>query len=87
MEKAVYKKDVSGYLDLDLCPLYKEAECDYTLDADPNWDKFDNEHWLDHDAIETDVVNAVKAALEKHGVGVREVRFHIDEYMDDVYEF
>ena len=85
MGKAIYKKDVSGYLDLDLEPLHKEAECDY-LGTDPNWEKFDNEHWLNHDAIETDVANAVRAALEKHGVSVREVKFHIDEYMDDVYE-
>ena len=84
MGKAIYKKDVSGYLDLDLEPLHKEAECDY-LGTDPNWDKFDNEHWLDHDAIKTEVENAVRAALEKHGVSAIEVKFHIDEYMDDVY--
>ena len=45
MGRAVYKKDVSGYLDLDLCPIYKEAECD-NLGVDTNWEKFDNEHCL-----------------------------------------
>lgn len=87
MEKAVYKKDVSGYLDLDLCPLYKEAEYNEYAAYDENWLKFENENWLNHEEIQKEVEDAVKAALEKHGVGVREVRFHIDEYMDDVYEF
>ena len=85
MGKAIYKKDVCGYLDLDLCPLYKEAECDY-LGADPNWEKFDNEHWLDHDAIEKDVADAVRATLEKHGVEVRSVEFTITEDMDDSWD-
>lgn len=85
MGRAVYKKDVSGYLDLDLCPIHKEAECD-NLGVDPNWKKFDNEHWLDHDAIEKDVADAVRATLEKHGVEVRSVKFTITEDMDDSWD-
>ena len=85
MGRAVYKKDVSGYLDLDLCPIYKEAECD-NLGVDPNWEKFDNEHWLDHDAIEKDVADAVRATLEKHGMEVRSVKFTITEDMDDSWD-
>ena len=85
MGRAVYKKDVSGYLDLDLCPIYKEAECD-NLGVDPNWEKFDNEHWMDHDAIEKDVADAVRATLEKHGVEVRNVKFTITEDMDDSWD-
>lgn len=85
MGRAVYKKDVCGYLDLDLCPIYKEAECD-NLGVDTNWEKFDNEHWLDHDAIEKDVADAVRATLEKHGVEVRSVKFTITEDMDDSWD-
>ena len=85
MGRAVYKKDVSGYLYLDLCSMHKEAECDY-LGVDPNWEKFDNEHWLDHDAIEKDVADVVRATLEKHGVEVRSVKFTITEDMDDSWD-
>lgn len=85
MGRAVYKKDVSGYLDLDLESIHKEAECD-CLGVDPNWEKFDNEHWLDHDAIEKDVADAVRATLEKHGVEVRSVKFTITEDMDDSWD-
>ena len=76
---------MSGYLYLDLCSLHKEAECD-CLGVDPNWEKFDNEHWLDHDAIEKDVADAIRATLEKHGVEVRSVKFTITEDMDDSWD-
>lgn len=86
MGKAVYKKDVSGFIDLDLESIYKEAECDNNTCFDTNWEKFENENWLNHEEIQKEVENAVRTALERHGVGVREVRFVITESMDDSWD-
>lgn len=86
MGRAVYKKDVSGYLDLDLESIHKEAEYnDYAM-YDENWEKFENETWLNHEEIQKEVEDAVKAILQKHGVGVREIRFVITESMDDSWD-
>lgn len=88
MKKSIYKKNVSGYLNVDLEPIYKEAECDSTniFDIDKNWEKFNNEQWIDHNSIETEVSCAVKSILEKHGVIVNEVKFVIDEDLDDSWD-
>lgn len=86
MGRAVYKKDVSGYLDLDLEPLHKEAEYNDYAAYDENWEKFENENWLNHEKIQKEVEDAVKAILQKHGVGVREIRFAITESMDDSWD-
>ena len=86
MGKAVYKKDVSGYLDLDLEPIHKEAEYNDYAAYDENWEKFKNENWLNHYEIQKEVEDAVKATLEKLGVSVREIRFVITESMDDSWD-
>ena len=86
MGKAVYKKDVSGYLDLDLESIHKEAEYNDYAAYDENWEKFENENWLNHEKIEKDVEDAVKAILRKHGVGIGKVRFVITESMDDSWD-
>ena len=86
MGRAVYKKDVSGYLDLDLESIHKEAEYNDYSAYDENWEKFENENWLNHEEIEKEVANAVKATLEKLGVSVREIRFVITESMDDSWD-
>jgi hypothetical protein len=52
MGKAVYKKDVSGYLDLDLESIHKEAEYNDYAAYDENWEKFENENWLNHEEIQ-----------------------------------
>lgn len=86
MGRAVYKKDVSGYLDMYLEPILKEAEYnDYAM-YDENWEKFENENWLNHEEIQKEVEDAVKATLEKLGVGVRKIRFVITESMDDSWD-
>lgn len=86
MGKAVYKKDVSGYLDLDLESIHKEAEYNDYAPYDENWEKFENENWLNHEEIQKEVEDAVKAILEKLGVGVRKIRFVITESMDDSWD-
>lgn len=86
MGKAVYKKDVSGYLDLDLESIYKEAEYNDYAAYDENWEKFENENWLNHEEIQKEVEDAVKAILENLGVGVRKIRFVITESMDDSWD-
>lgn len=86
MGKAVYKKDVSGYLDMYLEPILKEAEYNDYASYDENWEKFENENWLNHEEIEKEVADAVKATLEKLGVSVREIRFVITESMDDSWD-
>jgi hypothetical protein len=86
MGKAVYKKDVSGYLDMYLEPILKEAEYNDYAAYDENWEKFENENWLNHEEIEKEVADAVKATLEKLGVSVREIRFVITESMDDSWD-
>ena len=86
MGKAVYKKDVRGYLDLDLESIHKEAEYNDYAAYDENWEKFENENWLNHEEIQKEVEGAVKAILQKHGVGVREIRFVITESMDDSWD-
>ena len=86
MKRAVYKKDVSGYLDLDLESIHKEAEYNDYAAYDENWEKFENENWLNHEGIQKEVENAVKATLEKLGVCVREIRFVITESMDDSWD-
>ena len=86
MGKAVYKKDVSGYLDMYLEPILKEAEYNDYAAYDKNWEKFENENWLNHEEIEKEVADAVKTTLEKLGVSVREIRFVITESMDDSWD-
>lgn len=86
MGKAVYKKDVSGYLDMYLEPILKEAEYNDYDAYDENWEKFENENWLNHEEIEKEVEDAVKTTLEKLGVSVREIRFVITESMDDSWD-
>lgn len=86
MGRAVYKKDVSGYLDMYLEPILKEAEYNDYAAYDENWEKFEDENWLNHEEIEKEVENAVKATLEKFGVGVRKIRFVITEDMDDSWD-
>lgn len=86
MGKAVYKKDVSGYLDMYLEPILKEAEYNDYAAYDENWEKFENENWLNHEEIEKEVADAVKTTLEKLGVSVREIRFVITESMDDSWD-
>lgn len=86
MGKAVYKKDVSGYLDMYLEPILKEAEYNDYAAYDENWGKFENENWLNHEEIEKEVEDAVKTTLEKLGVSVREIRFVITESMDDSWD-
>ena len=86
MGKAVYKKDVSGYLDMYLEPILKEAEYNDDAAYDENWEKFENENWLNHEEIEKEVADAVKTTLEKLGVSVREIRFVITESMDDSWD-
>ena len=86
MGKAVYKKDVSGYLDMYLEPILKEAEYNDYAAYDENWEKFENENWLNHEEIQKEVEDAVKTTLQKHGVGVREIRFVITESMDDSWD-
>ena len=86
MGKAVYKKDVSGYLDMYLEPILKEAEYNDYAAYDENWEKFENENWLNHEEIEKEVADAIKATLEKLGVSVREIRFVITESMDDSWD-
>ena len=86
MGRAVYKKDVSGYLDLDLESIHKEAEYNDYAAYDKNWEKFENENWLNHEEIEKEVADAVKTTLEKLGVSVREIRFVITESMDDSWD-
>ena len=86
MGKAVYKKDVSGYLDMYLEPILKEADYNDYAAYDENWEKFENENWLNHEEIEKEVADAVKATLEKLGVSVREIRFVITESMDDSWD-
>ena len=86
MGKAVYKKDVSGYLDMYLEPIHKEAEYNDYAAYDENWEKFENENWLNHEEIEKEVADAVKTTLEKLGVCVREIRFVITESMDDSWD-
>lgn len=86
MGRAVYKKDVSGYLDMYLEPILKEAEYNDYAAYDENWEKFENENWLNHEEIEKEVADAVKATLEKLGVSVREIRFVITESMDDSWD-
>ena len=86
MGRAVYKKDVSGYLDLDLESIHKEAEYNDYAAYDENWEKFENENWLNHEEIEKEVADAVKTTLEKLGVSVREIRFVITESMDDSWD-
>lgn len=86
MGKAVYKKDVSGYLDMYLEPILKEAEYNDYAAYDENWEKFENENWLNHEEIEKEVEDAVKTTLEKLGVSVREIRFVITESMDDSWD-
>lgn len=86
MGKAVYKKDVSGYLDLDLESIHKEAEYNDYAAYDENWEKFENENWLNHEEIEKEVADAVKTTLENLGVSVREIRFVITESMDDSWD-
>mgnify|MGYP003495055400 FL=1 len=86
MGKAVYKKDVSGYLDMYLDLILKEAEYNDYAAYDENWEKFENENWLNHEEIEKEVADAVKATLEKLGVSVREIRFVITESMDDSWD-
>lgn len=86
MGRAVYKKDVSGYLDMYLEPILKEAEYNDYVAYDENWEKFENENWLNHEEIEKEVEDAVKTTLEKLGVSVREIRFVITESMDDSWD-
>lgn len=86
MGKAVYKKDVSGYLDMYLEPILKEAEYNDYAAYDENWEKFENENWLNHEEIEKEVADAVKTTLENLGVSVREIRFVITESMDDSWD-
>ena len=86
MGRAVYKKDVSGYLYLDLEPIHKEAEYNNYAAYDENWEKFENENWLNHEEIQKEVEDAVKATLEKLGVGVRKIHFVITESMDDSWD-
>ena len=86
MGKAVYKKDVSGYLDLELQSIHKVAEYNDYAAYDENWEKFENENWLNHEKIQKEVEDAVKATLEKLGVSVREIRFVITESMDDSWD-
>lgn len=86
MGKAVYKKDVSGYLDMYLEPILKEAEYNDYAAYDENWEKFENENWLNHEEIQKEVEDAVKATLEKLGVGVRKIRFVITEDLDDSWD-
>ena len=86
MGRAVYKKDVSGYLDMYLEPILKEAEYNDYAAYDENWEKFENENWLNHEEIEKEVADAVKTTLEKLGVSVREIRFVITESMDDSWD-
>lgn len=86
MGRAVYKKDVSGYLDMDLESIHKEAEYNDYAAYDENWLKFENENWLNHKEIQKEVEDAVKAILQKHGVGVRKIRFVITESMDDSWD-
>ena len=86
MGRAVYKKDVSGYLDLDLESIYKEAEYNDYAAYDKNWEKFENENWLNHEDIQKEVEDAVKTTLEKLGVSVRKIRFVITESMDDSWD-
>ena len=86
MGKAVYKKDVRGYLDLDLESIHKEAEYNDYAAYDENWEKFENENWLNHEEIQKEVEDAVKATLERFGVGVRKIRFVITESMDDSWD-
>jgi hypothetical protein len=88
MKKAIYKKNVSGYLNIDLKPIHKEVECVSTniFDVDRNWEKFDDEQWLNHNDIESEIEIAVKSILEKHGVGVNEIKFVIDEDLDDSWD-
>lgn len=86
MGRAVYKKDVREYLYLDLEPIHKEAEYNDYAAYDENWEKFENENWLNHEEIQKEVEDAVKAILQKHGVGVREIRFVITESMDDSWD-
>ena len=74
MGKAVYKKDVSGYLDLDLESIHKEAEYNDCSAYDENWEKFEDENWLNHEEIEKEVENAVKATLENPVRSVRDVQ-------------
>lgn len=83
MKKAIYKKNVSGYINLDLNPIYKESMCESNTIFDSNWEKFDDEQWLNHNDIESEIEIAVKSILEKHGVGVNEIKFVIDEDLDD----
>lgn len=86
MGKAVYKKDVRGYLDLNLESIHKEAEYNDYAAYDENWEKFENENWLNHEEIQKEVEDAVKTTLEKLGVSVREIRFVITESMDDSWD-
>lgn len=86
MGKAVYKKDVSGYLDMYLEPILKEAEYNDYAAYDENWEKFENENWLNHEEIQKEVEDAIKATLERLGVGVRKIRFVITESMDDSWD-
>ena len=82
-KKKIYKKNVSGYINLDLNPIYKESMCGSNTNFDSNWEKFDDEQWLNHKDIESEIEIAVKSILEKHGVGVNEIKFVIDEDLDD----
>ena len=86
MKKAIYKKNVSGYINLDLNPIYKEVMCESNTNFDSNWEKFDDEQWLNHNDIESEIEIAVKSILEKHGVIVNEVKFVIDEDLDDSWD-
>jgi hypothetical protein len=67
-------------------PILKEAEYNDYAAYDENWEKFENENWLNHEEIEKEVADAVKATLEKLGVSVREIRFVITESMDDSWD-
>ena len=85
MGKSIYKKDIGGFLHLDLEPLYKEVEYDITV-GDLNYDTIRNKHWLDHSAISEEMEDTIREILEKHGVKVRYIKFAIEEQIEDIYD-